>query len=72
MNREQRRALSRGRGGQVWTQWATCTSCGDRILHVEQSPYDDEPHGMPDAPCSCGGNYVAPRRDLAAVGTWQS
>ena len=65
MNRAERRARRVARGRGVWVQPATCSRCGEKILHVELSPYDDEPYGLPAGMrCDCGGEYVAARRAL--------
>lgn len=72
MNRRERRAAGRGlpKGLRVWTQVVRCADCGYSVIHVEASPWGDEPYGLPAATCDCGGEMLAPRRDLEAVGEW--
>lgn len=49
-----------GTWGRMWMQRLACDRCGEGVLHIEASPDQDEPYGVPAglARCECGGRRV--------------
>ena len=56
--------------GRTWTTVYVCQGCAEAWTHVEFSPVDDEPHGLPFERrwCDCGGFLVARTPDYDRTG----
>jgi hypothetical protein len=51
--------------GTVWVTRYVCSTCAAQSQHVELSPVEDEPHGLPFVMrwCECGGFLFARSAD---------